>query len=62
MKNINDIEVIQDLGSLAQISVLIYKSYVNEMYKNNATYLDQNQDLGIYKRCISLVLHNLRKI
>ena len=51
-----------NLGFLAQTSVLIHKSYVNKISKNNATYLDRNQDLCIYTRYISLVLHNLRNV
>ena len=39
-----------NLGFLAQTSVLIHKVYVNKISKNNATYLDQNQDLGMYTR------------
>ena len=39
-------------------SVLIHKSYVNK-YLINAACNDQNQYLGISKRCISLVPHNL---
>ena len=49
-EKINYIQVIQDLGSRAQTFVLIHKSYVNKIPKNNATYLDQNQDLGMYTR------------
>ena len=51
-----------DLGFLAQTFVLIHKSYVNNIFKNNASYLDRNSDLGIYTRYISLVLHNLRNV
>ena len=42
--------------------VLIHKSYVHLMFKNNAAYIDRNRDLGIHTRCISLVPYNLRKI
>lgn len=41
IKNKNYIQVIQDLGSLAQISLLIHKSYVSKISKSNANYLDQ---------------------
>ena len=51
-----------NLGSLAQISIFIHKSYVNYMFKNNATYLDRNRDLVIHTRYISLVPNNFRKI
>ena len=47
---------------LALTSILIHNSYVNKRSKNNATYLDKIQDLGIYARYKSLVLHNLRKV
>ena len=60
MKNINDIQVIQDLGSLAQTSVLLHNSYVSKISKCNA-YV-KNQDLGIYTRYISLVIDNLKKV
>ena len=50
MKNINDIQVIQDLGSRAQTSVLIHKSYVSEIFKNNTIYVDQkSRPWHIYK-------------
>ena len=50
MKNINGIQVIQDSGSLAQTSVLIHKSYVSKMSKNNSIYLDQkSRSRHIYK-------------
>ena len=42
-------------------SVLRHKSYVNK-YLMNAASKDQNEDLGIYTRYISLVMHNLRKV
>ena len=51
-----------NLGFLSQTSVLTHKSYVNKISKNNDTYLDRNQDLGIYTRYISLVLHNIRNV
>ena len=63
MKNINDVQIIQDLGSRAQTSVLIHKSYVSKIFKNNVIYFDQkSRSWYIYTRYISLVIHNLRKI
>ena len=57
------IQVIQDLGSLAQISSLMHKSNMSKISKNNAIYLDEQlRSWYIYTRCISLVRHNLRKV
>lgn len=50
MKNINDVQIIQDLGSRAQTSVLIHKSYVSKIFKNNVIYFDQkSRSWYIYK-------------
>ena len=65
MKNINDIQVIQYVGSLDKISALMHKSYVSKISKNNSIYLDQklrSWHLYIYTRDISPALHNLRNV
>ena len=48
MKNINDIQIIQNLGSRVQTSVLIHKSYVSEIFKNNVIDLDQKSKILAY--------------
>ena len=48
MKNINDIQVIQDLSSRTQTFVLIHKSYMSKIFKNNANYSDKKIKILVY--------------